>query len=127
MSNYKVLSNPPIVEQDPPDLSLIRGFGKQDSELDLFLPALITKTASKQTYFTIRYLVDRDRVQDAFRAYAYFRWVDDYLDQKISTRLERIAFVERQLALMNCAYQGKAWRDASVEERILLDLIRSSK
>ena len=40
----------------------------------------ITKAASKQTYYTIRFLVDRDRVADAFRAYAYFRWVDDTLD-----------------------------------------------
>ena len=39
----------------------------------------ITKTASKQTYYTIRFLVDRERVADAYRAYAYFRWVDDTL------------------------------------------------
>ena len=40
----------------------------------------ITKAASKQTYYTIRFLVDRERVDDAYRAYAYFRWVDDVLD-----------------------------------------------
>ena len=40
----------------------------------------ITKAASKQTYYTIRFLVDRERVEDAYRAYAYFRWVDDVLD-----------------------------------------------
>ena len=42
--------------------------------------ASITKAASKQTYYTIRFLVDRDRVDDAYRAYGYFRWVDDVLD-----------------------------------------------
>ncbi len=42
--------------------------------------ATLTKIASKQTYYTIRFLVDRARVEDAFRAYAYFRWVDDVLD-----------------------------------------------
>src|SRR5512137_1215090 len=40
----------------------------------------ITKSASKQTYYTIRFLVDRERVDDAYRAYGYFRWVDDILD-----------------------------------------------
>lgn len=37
------------------------------------LSAAITQTASKQTYYTIRFLMDRDRVKDAYRAYAYFR------------------------------------------------------
>ncbi len=44
------------------------------------LHAQITKDASKQTYYTIRFLVDRDRVQDAFRSHAYLRWLDDLLD-----------------------------------------------
>ena len=46
------------------------------------LAAYITWAASKQTYYTIRFLVDRDRVPDAYRTYAYFRWVDDRLDQE---------------------------------------------
>ena len=37
----------------------------------------ISKAASRQAYQTIRLLVDRDRVTDAYRAYAYIRWVDD--------------------------------------------------
>ena len=44
------------------------------------LAAAITKSASKQTYYTIRFFVDRGRVDDAYRAYGYFRWVDDVLD-----------------------------------------------
>ena len=44
------------------------------------IAASITKAASKQTYYTIRFLADRERVADAYRAYAYFRWVDDRLD-----------------------------------------------
>lgn len=40
----------------------------------------IAKAASKQTDYTIRFLVDRARVDDAYRAYGYFRWVDDVLD-----------------------------------------------
>jgi phytoene/squalene synthetase len=47
---------------------------------NLGLAASITKAASKQTYYMIRFLVDRERVAEAYRAYAYFRWVDDFLD-----------------------------------------------
>jgi hypothetical protein len=43
------------------------------------LASSITKAASKQTYYTIRYLVDRERVEDAYRTYGYFRWMDDIL------------------------------------------------
>ena len=49
------------------------------------LAAGITKSASKQTYYTIRFFVDRDLVNDAYRAYAYFRWVDDVLDEHIGS------------------------------------------
>ena len=47
---------------------------------DPVLAASITQAASKQTYYTIRFLVDDWLVDDAYRAYAYFRWVDDWLD-----------------------------------------------
>ena len=42
--------------------------------------AEITYAASKQTYYTSNFLVDRDLTDDAYRTYAYFRWVDDILD-----------------------------------------------
>jgi len=48
-----------------------------DHRSDRALAATITRTASKQTYYTIRFLVDAGLVEDAYRAYAYFRWVDD--------------------------------------------------
>ncbi len=51
------------------------------------LAADITRAASKQTYYTIRFLVDRSLVEDAYRAYAYFRWVDDCLDQEKRPRI----------------------------------------
>jgi hypothetical protein len=91
------------------------------------LPALITKKGSKQTYYTIRFIADRDRVLDAYRAYAYFRWVDDSLDDKLTTRPERIAFLERQQMLMNCSYRGEQLSDLSDEEGILQDLIRNDQ
>ena len=86
--------------------------------------ALITKFASKQTYYTIRFLVDPDLVSDAYRAYAYFRWVDDWLDQDEREKSERIAFVNRQSALVEHCYQGE-WPHQTLadEEYMLIDLI----
>ena len=59
------------------------------------LAASITRAASLQTYATIRFLVDRERVAGAFRAYAYFRWLDDRLDQDGLAREDRLALVDR--------------------------------
>ncbi len=83
------------------------------------LPASITKAASQHTYYTIRFLVDRNRVADAYRAYAYFRWVDDLLDQTNLKREQRSAFVERQKALMNGCHQSSL----TPEEYMLVDLM----
>jgi phytoene/squalene synthetase len=87
----------------------------------------ITWAASKQTYYTIRYLVDRDRVPDAYRTYAYFRWVDDCIDQPQSELTERSAFVERQRALMECLYRGQTPLDLTTEEQMLADLVHSDR
>jgi phytoene/squalene synthetase len=92
---------------------------------DPALAAAITRAASKQTYYTIRFLVDDCRVEDAYRAYAYFRWVDDWLDLETRPRTERLAFVKRQQALMNGCYRGQPLVDPTPEERLLTDLIRS--
>jgi membrane protease YdiL (CAAX protease family)/phytoene/squalene synthetase len=97
----------------------------QDATFRAALPAAITKSASKQTYYTIRYLVDRKRRADAYRAYAYFRWVDDQLDQTLADNIARIAFVERQVHLVDRCYTGD-WPDrTSGEERMLVDLVRN--
>jgi len=84
----------------------------------------ITKAASKQTYYTIRFLVDRDRVEDAYRAYGYFRWVDDTLDAESISGPERIAFLERQKALLEKCYRGEVSRDANIQEKMLVELIQ---
>jgi hypothetical protein len=88
------------------------------------LAASITRAASKQTYYTIRFLVDRDLIPDAYRAYGYFRWVDDRLDQGNMERPERVAFVERQAALINNCYRSEPPRDPTLEERMLVELIQ---
>ena len=88
------------------------------------LSAHITKNASKQTYYTVKYLVDRERVADAYRAYAYFRWVDDQLDQENVAGFDRLAFLERQQSLINCSLWGVQPCAQTEEEQILVDLLR---
>ncbi len=91
------------------------------------LAASITWKASKQSYYTVRYLVDCDRILEAYQAYAYFRWVDDRLDQANAEASERIAFVDRQRMLMDSSYRGDWPRHTSIEERMLVDLIRGDR
>ncbi len=86
--------------------------------------AAITKAASKQTYYTIRFLVDRERVEDAYRAYAYFRWVDDTLDAETMTGVERGAFIQRQKSLLEKCYRGDVPSDVDLQEQMLVDLIQ---
>jgi phytoene/squalene synthetase len=89
--------------------------------------AAITKAASQQTYYTIRFLVDRDRIPDAYRAYGYFRWVDDTLDSELGSEsgaAERRTFLERQIALLEDCYRGVPQPDANIQERMLVELIR---
>ncbi|MEW5869545.1 MAG: squalene/phytoene synthase family protein [Chloroflexota bacterium] len=93
---------------------------KSETEI---LAAAITKASSKQTYYTFRWLVDRPLVADAYRAYAYFRWVDDALDGDVGTSVERRAFLERQEDLLEACYAGQAPGDACPEERMLVDLV----
>ena len=91
------------------------------------LAATITRNASKQTYYTIRFLVDRPLAADAYRAYAYFRWVDDYLDEKCEARCDRFAFVQRQRQIIAAAYAGEQQGHLTDEERLVTDLIGNDK
>ncbi len=86
--------------------------------------SLITKAASSQTYYTIRFLADRDRVEDAYRAYGYFRWVDDTLDTGANSHSARRAFLARQKSLLEQCFRGKALRDADPPERMLIELVQ---
>jgi phytoene/squalene synthetase len=84
----------------------------------------ITKAASKQTYYTIRYFVDRDRKDAAYLAYGYFRWVDDTLDAEATTGLQRSAFLERQKSLLESCYRSEPPREVSIQERMLVELVQ---
>ena len=88
------------------------------------LAASITKSASKQTYYTIRLFADRDRVDDAYRAYGYFRWVDDVVDDESDLGVERIGFINRQKSLMESCYRGEVPNDLCAEEWMLVHLVQ---
>ena len=92
--------------------------------MTISIASLITKAASKQTYYTIRFLADRDRIDDAYRAYGYFRWVDDTLDASSGPALERKAFLERQKSLLEKCYQSQTPQDANVQEKMLVELVQ---
>ena len=51
----------------------------------------ITREGSKQAYYTARLMVDKDLVDDFNRAYAYFRWMDDIVDDASQSQEKRIA------------------------------------
>jgi phytoene/squalene synthetase len=89
------------------------------------LHAEITKIGSKQTYYTIRFLADHDRVQDAFRAYAYFRWLDDQLDTDINSQQDKTALLHQQQRILEACYQGKEIEPSCPEEKMLLELVRN--
>ena len=87
------------------------------------LAAAITKSASKQTYYTIRFFVDRRLVADAYRAYGYFRWVDDVLDAETGLKAGKLAFINRQQSLLEACYRGKMPDNPCAEELMLVDLV----
>ena len=103
----------------------IAGRNAQDLSSTANLAASVTKEASIQTYLTIRYLVDTQLVDDAYRAYAYFRWVDDSLDDGQMDETERLAFLARQQEIVLQCYQGKWPHGLCPEENLVADLIHS--
>ncbi len=89
------------------------------------MAAAITKSASKQTYYTIRFLADRDRLGEAYRAYGYFRWVDDVIDDGTQAGgSDGLAFAYRQKALLEACYRGETPEIQHPEEWMLVDLVR---
>lgn len=87
----------------------------------------ITRSASKQTYYTILLLADRDRVEDAFRSYAYLRWVDDVLDGDCCSAAERRSFLQRQRDLLENSYAGNIPRTETAEEELLVELVDNDR
>ncbi len=84
----------------------------------------ITKAASKQTFYTIRFLADRERLEDAYRAYGYFRWVDDTLDSPSRSYSERVGFLRCQESLLLKCLHGGVPSETSPEEEMLVELLQ---
>src|SRR5262249_5244598 len=55
----------------------------------------------------------------------YFRWVDDQLDLSLFHQEERLAFLKRQQALIDCGYDREWPGTIAAEEQMLFDLIAS--
>jgi phytoene/squalene synthetase len=91
------------------------------------LAASLTRSGSRHTYLTIHWLVDRDLVGDAYRAYAYFRWLDDVIDVMPLSRDQRLAFVREQKSLMARLDAGDEPHNLTPEEDLLAALIRRGR
>jgi phytoene/squalene synthetase len=87
------------------------------------LAHFLTRRGSKQSYLTARLLVDRKLVDDCCRAYGYFRWVDDVVDETADTEEERVSFIARQRKLIEELYRGEQPGGLAAEEEIIADLI----
>jgi phytoene/squalene synthetase len=96
---------------------------KSNLQFDAERAAFLTRAASRQTDLIIRYLVDPGMLEDAYRTYGYFRWVDDWLDCEKRPRPECIAFITRQQNLMEACYRAEPTGDVSLEESMLVNLI----
>ncbi len=71
----------------------------------------------------MRWLADKDRVQQGLQAYAYFRWVDDHLDKDSSSRGERLDFLAHQQSILANLVAGKTTAKLVPEETILAVLL----
>jgi len=91
------------------------------------LARMITRASSKQTYYTARLMVDQNLESDCYRAYSYFRWVDDMVDDDCQTKTDRLAFIRRQKNLFERLYRIETCADMTPEEEILADLIRNDR
>jgi phytoene/squalene synthetase len=87
----------------------------------------ITRNGSKQTYYTAKLLVDGDLEQDCYRAYAYFRWVDDYIDEDAGSQEERVSFIDRQSLIVSQLYNGNSPKRLDQKETIIRDLIQQHR
>jgi phytoene/squalene synthetase len=99
------------------------------TEATAALARSITRAGSKQSYYTACLLVDQDLIEDCFRAYGYFRWVDDVVDQptpadeSAAAVGERISFIRRQRELIDRLYRNERPAGLIPEEKIIADLI----
>lgn len=88
-----------------------------------FLAKSIVKASSLQTYYTIKLLADPPLIYEAYKAYAYFRWLDDQIDKNITTKNKRLNFIKRQKKIIENAYNNHHQPGLTPEEKIVAELI----
>ena len=93
-------------------------------DLTASLARSITWVGSKQTFFVGYFMVDRNLVNDFFRAYAYFRWIDDIVDVSVKSKEDSIIFIRRQRELIEFLYMNEPLSNLSQEEEMMADLVR---
>ena len=93
----------------------------------LKLARSITWAASRQAYLTARLFVDRTKVNDFYLAYAYFRWLDDVVDDPAVDEEERLVFVQRQVDMVARLFDGEEPASPTEYEEMIVQLIRSGR
>ncbi len=116
-----------ILESELVERERIAIMSSGNKEPSAALARSITKSGSVQTYFTARMMVDKDLVDDFFRAYAYFRWIDDVVDVSSRSNEERVSFMSAQRRLIDNLYAKKTVDELTQEEEILRDLIDNDR
>ncbi|MHA2347187.1 MAG: squalene/phytoene synthase family protein, partial [Candidatus Hodarchaeales archaeon] len=87
----------------------------------------IVRKSNKLTYLIILLLVDKNLRKECFKAYAYFRWLDDLIDNN-GAQNERIkVLINRQKVIIQQAYNDEKPNASSPEEEILIELIKGDK
>jgi phytoene/squalene synthetase len=99
----------------------------EDGHRSARLARSITWSGSKHSYLIARLFVDGHLKDDCFRAYGYFRWADDVVDDPARSLDERLSFIRRQQDLVRCLYQRQITEILIPEEQIIADLIEHDR
>ncbi len=97
--------------------------GELDPRQVLVLARRIVKAENPETYFLGRLLYDRGLADYFFLCYAYFRWVDDHVDDPAIGADEGRVFLRRQRALLHLLYQEEALPHICPQEQMLAQLV----
>jgi phytoene/squalene synthetase len=91
------------------------------------LARTFTHSGSKQSFYTARVMVDKDLVDDFYRAYAYLRWADDVVDNPATPGPDRTSFIDRQTDLIDNLYRQQSTVAMSPEEQIAAELVANDR
>jgi phytoene/squalene synthetase len=81
------------------------------------------KTENSAAFYLARLLYDRGTLPLFCLGYAYFRWVDDFIDDPMHSERSCRAFITCQQKLIDAAYQGEIWSTDRIEEQMVQYLV----